>query len=154
MKYFIRSLKYFLYISIILILILAALAAFGLVSTDINVLFRDGYKSLLKIALMFFGVSLVYPKFGYTKRGAVLPGEYSEIRDGIISFMESRGYRLESEENENLTFRMTSSVKKILRVGEDRITMTRDMAGYVVEGPSKDIISIVYGLQERLNRSE
>lgn len=154
MKYIIRAIKYFLYITVFMILILAALVLCGAVSPDINIMFRNGYNSLLQIVLMFFGVSLIYPKFGYTKRGAVLPGEYSEIRDGIISYMEGRQYRLETEENENLTFRIISPVKRILRVGEDRITMTRDLAGYIVEGPSKDVIGIVAGLENKLRYSE
>lgn len=154
MKYIIRAIKYFLYISVFMTLVLAALVICGAVSSDINVMFSNGYNSLLKIAIMFLCVSLVYPKFGYTKRGAILPGEYSEIRNDIVSYMESRKYRLETEENENLTFRMVSPVKRILRVGEDRITMTRDIAGYVVEGPTKDIVSIVAGLENKLRYSE
>lgn len=154
MKYIIRAIKYFLYISVFTALILTVLVLCGAVSSDINEMFSNGYNSILKIALMFFCVSLVYPKFGYTKRGAVLPGEYCEIRNGIISYMEDRKYRLETEKDENLTFRMVSPVKRILRVGEDRITMTRDLAGYVVEGPSKDVIGIVAGLENRLRYSE
>ncbi len=150
MKYIIRAIKYFLYISVIMVLLLGALVICGAVSPDINVMFRNGYNSLLQIALMFFLVSMIYPKFGYTKRGAVLPGEYSEIRNGIISYMEGRKYRLESEVDENLTFRMISPVKRILRVGEDRITMTRDLAGYIIEGPSKDVVGIVTGLENKL----
>ena len=154
MKYIIRAIKYFLYITVLMVLILTILVICGAVSSDINIMFSNGYNSLLKIELMFLCVSLVYPKFGYVKKGTVLPGEYSEIRNDIISFMENHGYRLETEENENLTFRMTSTVKKILRVWEDRITMTRDLAGYIIEGPSKDVIPVAAGLENQLRYSE
>lgn len=154
MKYIIRAIKYFLYITVFMVLILTILVICGAVSPDINIMFSDGYNSLLKIGLMFLGVSFIYPKFGYVKKGTVLPGEYSEIRNDIISFMENHGYRLETEENENLTFRMTSTVKKILRVWEDRITMTRDLAGYIIEGPSKDVIPVAAGLENKLRYSE
>ena len=43
MKYIVRALKYFVYISLIVTIILAVLVALKLVSSDINVMFRNGW---------------------------------------------------------------------------------------------------------------
>ncbi len=153
MKYFIRAIKYFVYISFLMFFILAVLAMMGMISTDINVIFQDGYTSLLKIGIMFLGVSLIYPKFGYSKRGVVIPGEYSQIRGEVIRFMDEHKYFLESEDEEKLCFRLKSITSRIFRIGEDRVTMTRDIAGFVIEGSSKDIHRIVYGLEENYRNS-
>lgn len=147
MKYIIRVIKYFVYISFIMALILVVLAAAGLISKDINVIFRDGYNSLWKIGLMFLAVSAIYPRFGFTKRGAILPGEYSELRNGVIEFMQDRKYVLEKEEGENLYFRHKSVLCRATRMFEDRISLTRDISGFYVEGLTKDVSRLVYGLE-------
>ena len=68
--------------------------------------------------------------------------------------MESRGYRLESEQEQNLTFRYRSPVNRLFRMFEDRITMTRSISGFEVEGLRKDVIRIVYGLEQKMRMPE
>lgn len=147
MKYIIRVIKYFVYICLITTLMLAVLVAFGLISSDINVMFNDGYGSIAKIALMFFCVACFYPKFGFAKRGALIPGEYGEIRDKVVSFMENHGYEVESEEGENISFRLRSGMKRAFKMWEDRLVFTRDMAGFYIEGINRDVVKIKNGLE-------
>jgi hypothetical protein len=154
MKYFIRSVKYFFYFAFILSLIMAALAFIGLVDADIETMFRDGTKSILQIALLFVVVAAVYPKFGFSKRFLQIGGEFSEVRDGIVKQMEARGYRLESEKGENMTFRLRSKVNAIARMMEDRITMTREIGGWSVEGLTKDVIRVIGGLEYNFRKEE
>lgn len=154
MKYIIRALKYFLYISVLVTVILLVLVALKLVSSDINVMFREGWGSVAKIAIMFLAVSALYPRFGYTKRGAVVPGEYKEIRQGVVDFMKDRGYELESEEGENLTFRLRNKFNRATRIWEDRVTFTRDYAGFYIEGISKDVARIASGLEYKFKNPE
>lgn len=147
LKYTVRAVKYFFYFSILLVVIMGILVFAHVVDGNIETMFRDGYNSLWQIALMFAAVSSVYPVFGFVKKTAVIPGEYSEIHDGIIRFMEGRGYRLESENNENMTFRSRTFFNRLARMCEDRITMTRVLGGYEVEGMRKDVIRLIYGLE-------
>lgn len=154
MKYIIRVIKYFVYISLIMTLILVVLAAAGFISKDINVIFRDGYRSLWKIGAMFLAVAAVYPRFGFTKRGAIILGEYKDIRDGIVEFMKDRNYVLEKEEGENLYFRQKSALNRATRMFEDRISLTRDMSGFYVEGLTKDVTRLVYGLEYKFKEGE
>ena len=53
MKYFIRAVKYFFYFTILFVIIMAALVFIGVVKADVSLMFRDGYKSLWQIALLF-----------------------------------------------------------------------------------------------------
>ena len=61
MRYLIRAFKYFIQITVIMTVVIAALMLLGLVSRDIGVAFRQGWKSIGYILLMFAGVSAVYP---------------------------------------------------------------------------------------------
>ena len=154
MKYNIRSLKYFVYICLIVTLILCILVALKLVSPNIDIMFRNGWKSVGFIALMFLAVSLLYPRFGYTKRGVRILGEYSEIRNGIVSYMEDHGYQLETEEGENMTFRLRNKFYRATRTWEDRITFTRELAGFYMEGISKDVARLASGLEFKFRNPE
>ena len=154
MKYLIRAIKYFFYFIIILCVIMAALVLLDFVEADPQVMFRSGWKSVGEILLLFGVVAAVYPKVGFTKRDARISGEYSSIRPEIISHMESRGYRLESEVGENLTFRLRNRLSAVTRMLEDRITMTRDLGGFQIEGLTKDVTRIVGGLEYRFRSNE
>ena len=83
--------------------------------------------------------------------GAIVPGAYGDIRPGVVRYMAERGYELEKEEGENLSFRLKSPVQRALKLlWEDRITFTRDRAGFYVEGRTKDVVRIVSGLEARM----
>lgn len=153
MKYLLRALKYFVYICLLCGIVLTILVLMHAVSSDINVMFDQGWVSVGKIALMFAAVAAIYPLFGYKKSTASAPGEYSELRDGVVRCMEERGYTLESEAGETMTFRSRSVANRIFRMGEDRITVSKCFGGFEVEGLSRDIVRIVYALQYKLRDS-
>jgi translation initiation factor IF-1 len=154
MKYFVRSVKYFFYFTFLFVVIMAALVLIGVVKPDVSLMFRDGYKSLWQIALLFAFVSAFYPRFGFIKRSAIINGEFSDIRGGIIEYMEARGYRLESENGENMTFRLRSKFRALVKMMEDRITMTREMGGFEVEGLTKEVVRIVGGLEYKFRAAD
>lgn len=154
MKYVIRAVKYFLYFCILLAAMLAILSVTHVIEGPVEGMFREGYDSLVKIAIMFGCVSAVYPMFGFMKKEALIPGEYGEIRGRIIEYMENRGYRLESEQDENMTFRSRSVVTRLFRMYEDRITLTRRVTGFDVEGLRKDVVRVAYGLESALRHPE
>ena len=151
MRYVIRAVKYFFYFCALLALMIGILIlAHATDANNVETLFRDGYNSLVKIAIMFGILSAFYPMFGFQKKEAILPGEYREIRGMIIEFMESRGYRLETEQGEDMTFVCRSPVTRLFRMFEDRITLTRCISGYEVEGLRKDVVRLVHGLEQRM----
>ena len=151
MKYIVRVFKYFICVTVLMALILLVLALLGYVEKDVNSMFRNGWNSLWQIALMFLVVAAIYPRFGFCKRGAIVPGAYEDIRPGVVRFMAERGYVLEKEEGENLAFRSKSPFQRFLKLlWEDRISFTRDRAGFYVEGRAKDVVRIVSGLEARM----
>jgi hypothetical protein len=152
MKYIVRVLKYFVFITVVMALILLVLALLGYVEKDVDSMFRNGWKSIWQIALMFLAVAALYPRFGFCKRGAIIPGAYEDIRPGLVRYMAGRGYEIEKEEGENLSFRLKSPLQRFLKLlFEDRITFTRDRAGFYVEGRTKDVVRIVSGLEALFN---
>ncbi len=150
MKYIIRAIKYFFYYIFLFVVILGALVLLDLTEGNIASMFKNGYDSLWQIALMFAAVASVYPLFGFMKKDAVIPGEYGQIRGEVVSYMEDKGYRLESEDGENLTFRLRSAGARIARMCEDRISFSRQMAGFRVEGLRKDVVRLVLGLEHKM----
>lgn len=149
MKYLTRALKYFLYMLVVLTLILAALVAFGLVEADVNVMFVHGYDSIWQIVLMLAGISLLYPRFGFTSRSVQLPGSDQEVVPVAIARMQDLGYVLEKNEDGVLTFRRKDVVSRVFKMLEDRITMERNAFGFDVEGLTRDVVRIVNVISSR-----
>lgn len=147
MRYFLRAIKYFITISVLLALIMVVLAWLKVVPSDPELMFRGGWKSVIEIAVLFAVFSAIYPRFGYCKRDANIAGEYSEIRQGVIEYMNDRGFTLESEDGENLAFRSKSTYTRIAKMGEDRVTLTRKLGGFTLEGISKEVNRLASGLE-------
>lgn len=154
MKYLRRSVKYFFYFAILFVIIMVLMVALGAVEADIDLMFKKGYESLWQIALMLVVISAAYPYFGFMKKETIIPGEYAGIRGGIIAYMEERGYMLVSEEGENLRFRSRSVVRRIFRMFEDDITMTRSFTGFTMEGLRKDLVRLSSGLEYKFRNPD
>ena len=116
LKYLTRAAKYFVWFSVILALTLTIMAKAGLVEASLDSMFRDGAKAIWQIAALFLVLSLTYPLTGFAKKELYTNGEYPEIRNKIVSFMESKGYCLEKEEGENLSFRLRSKAKRLFKI--------------------------------------
>jgi hypothetical protein len=154
MKYLLRAVKYFIMITVLVVVILAVLALLKIIPADPETMFRGGWKSVGEILIIFAAFSAVYPKMGYTKRDAEIAGEYSEIQQGIIEYMADHGYILEKEDGENMSFRSRSTYTRIMKMGEDRVTMTRKLGGYTLEGISKEVNRLASGLEYKFRITE
>jgi hypothetical protein len=150
MKYLVRAVKYFVSICLLATIILLVLVMMHAVSSDINVMFQQGWVSVGKIALMFAAVSAIYPLVGYKKQMAHVLGDLSDLRGSVVKCMEERGYKLESEDGDKMTFRSRSVLHRIFRLGEDRITIRKELGGFEVEGLSRDIVRVAYALEYKL----
>ena len=147
MKYAIRAIKYFFYFIILFAVLLLILAALGMTEGGVQNLFVSGYKSIGQILLMFAAVSAIYPLFGFLKKDCYVEGEYSDIRDGLVKCMEGRHYELEKEDDEKICFRLRSRVNRVSRMLEDRVTFTRQLGGFRVEGLRKDVVRVVQAVE-------
>ena len=154
MKYIIRSVKYFLYFCILLTLFILILVAFNLLEGDIDAIFKDGYGSILKIAVFLAVISAAYPSLGFIRRQVLFTGDAGENRKAIRIFMEDKGYCIERDDIDCTSFRIRSAVKKATRMWEDRITFTYNISGAEIEGLRKDVASLVLGLERVLRNGE
>lgn len=146
MKYLVRAIKYFAYLLIILSLVILVLVKLGLVEGDLQTMFVNGYDSLWQIAAIAAVFSALYPRLGFSERLLSLPGSDEELRGGILEVMENRGYRLESETPDRKTFIKRAPLSRALSMWEDRITFTRDLSGYRIEGLTKHTVRIISAL--------
>ena len=153
MKYLIRAVKYFIYLSLLTTVIVTALVLIGAVEGNINSIFNGGTDALWKIAVFFAAVSAVYPKLGFITRDIPVDRDLSEIRNEIIGFFRDRRYDLESETSNQLTFRIRGIGGKLSKMYEDRIILTRRPGGYDMEGLRKDVLRLANGFEHRFHTS-
>ena len=152
--YIVRAVKYFFFFWIILVILMAIFVVAGIADPNPATMFKNGYNSYWQIGLFFAGMSALYPKFGYTTRRAHIPGEFSENKKEIIECMETRNYTLENETEDTLSFRHKSAPVRLMRMFEDRITLTKEFTGCGVEGPTKDIARVISALEYKFNNNE
>ena len=151
MKYLVRSVKYFFYFSIICALMITALVLIGAVEGNVNAIFDEGHRSIVKIAVFFLLVAAVYPKFGFITREIPSGKNWNEIRDIVVDYMTDHHYELETETPEAVTFRIKGFAGKLTKMYEDRITLSRTFSGWSIEGLRKDAFKIASAIENRLN---
>lgn len=150
MRYFIRSVKYFVQLMVILVIIIAVLIVAKIVPGDISKIFVNGYNSLWQIALLMAVFAAIYPRFGYLRREAVVPGSDDEIEPVLRKVMEAHGYVEEPQGKDGVrAFRKKSVGDKLTRLWEDRITVTRCATGFELEGIGRDVTRLVNALRDK-----
>lgn len=149
MKYLRRAVKHFFYLMIILTIVIYAMVLLHFVDSDISRIFVNGYDSLWQIALIMAAFAAVYPRMGYSKRDLTAPGEYPLVRKAVVDVMEEHGYRIRSEEGENLVFCKRAPLSRALKMWEDEITFTRSMTGFEAEGLTRDVVRLVSAIEYR-----
>lgn len=155
MKYLKRSVKYFFYYVILLVIIIAILVAFKVVEADLSKMFVNGYDSLWQIALVFAAMAAAYPHFGFSTRSAHMPGETAALLPTIKQVMDEHGYKMtEQDAGGNLKFRKRAPLTRMLKMGEDTLTLTRTATGYDIEGMTKDMVRVVSALEYRCRTEE
>jgi len=153
MRYFIRSVKYFLHLSVLLAVILFVLVQLNLAEGNLATMFRNGYDSIWQIALLLAAFSAIYPRIGYSTRRT--DPIHAEIKDSDLQdIMNILDYKLESKDGENLYFVSRRPLFRLIRTFEDRITLTRALSCIQVEGPSKDIVRILSAIENRYRSSD
>jgi hypothetical protein len=151
MKYVIRAIKYFFYFGIITTAIVLVLTFIGAVEGDINEIFEGGYSALWKIAIFFAVVAAVYPKVGFIRREVPVKRNWNEIREETVGYFRDRGYIVEHEYSDSVTFRCKGFASRLSKMYEDRITIKATPEGYEMEGLRKDVLRLAAGWEHRLN---
>lgn len=154
MKYLIRAFKYYIYLLVILVLVLLILVKLNLANADISTMFRNGYDSIWQIALLIAAFSALYPKLAFSSMNVAAPGSFGQQRDLIMEIMDSRGYKLLSEEGEKAVFILRSPLSRMFRMWEDKVVVSKTFDGIRLEGFTKDIVRIASALEFKINLPE
>ena len=154
MKYLLRSIKYFIYLAVMLTIFIAALLALGFIEGPIDNIFKNGADSIWQMALIVAAFAAVYPMLGYGKRNVRIYGEPEQVWPEIVEFMNGRGYILTEGDAQGAKFRLASKLSRVMRMGEDAITFTRNIGGYSLEGRTKEIVRLDTGLTQRFDRND
>ena len=154
MKYFVRSVKYFIYFSLLCSFIVYALVLTGMASGDINEIFEGGYNAIWKIAVFFALVAAVYPKFGFITRKIETDRSWDEVKSTAVEYLKAARYVVENESDDTITFRFSSMTGRLTKMFEDRITISRTGAGSTMEGLRKEVFRMVSALEYRLGSNE
>ena len=147
MKYLIRSIKYFIYFSLMCSVIVGALVLIGAVEGNIDSIFSEGYTSVGKIAIFFAIVAAVYPKVGFINRDIASEKDWEDMKQTTVEFMKERQYDLESETEDTVTFRFRGAIGRLSKMYEDRLTLKKTAYGYQMEGLRKDVMRLSSGLE-------
>lgn len=153
MKYLVRSVKYFFYFSIITSLVLLALVYTGMAESTVEGSLKGGYNDLWKMGLFFVAVAAVYPKLAFINRKLYL-GDAPDMEPTVIDFMRERRYVLESQTETTMTFRLKGIGPRMIKMCEDRITISRTLDGYYMEGLRKDVLRLASGLEYKFQDKE
>ena len=151
MRYFLRAVKYFIQMSIILALVIGILMLTGMVDKDIDKAFSQGWTSVGWIALMLAGFSALYPMLGYRKRTMDASKAGPDPLEKVQKALEEKGYLPEKQEGNKATFRSASTYMRITRLGEDRITAVIEGGTLTLEGAAKDLARITYAVERKLS---
>lgn len=140
-KYLLRVLRYLLRMVLLLGLIFALMLLTKTSEVGAAELWAQMMNTqkgaILIIALV--GVALMYPKFGYVERAVML--DMVDNRDTILEVMRKMGYTIVSEKENKMVFQSSGLLKKIMLMGDDKITMNSYTKGVVVlDGVRKDVV--------------
>ena len=154
MKYFVRSVKYFIYFSLLCSFIVYALVLTGMASGDINEILEGGYIAIWKLAVFFALVAAVYPKFGFITRKIETDRSWDEVKSTAVEYLKAARYVVENESDDTITFRFSSMTGRLTKMFEDRITISRTGAGITMEGLRKEVFRMASALEYRLGSNE
>lgn len=149
-RYFIRAVKYLVWLVILFFLVFTLMIATGTsrlgAEESLTALFGS-QRGLLMLGMILI-LSLLYPKFGYTT--CVVKANLADNRDNILKVFDMGGYKLESESPGRMVFRAESPVRKALMLWEDTIVVTADDNYIFIDGIRKETVRAEFRLKSFL----
>ena len=153
MKYLVRSIKYFFYFAFFTTLVLFALVFLNMADSNLESNFAGGSADFLKIGLFYAAVAAVYPKLAFINRKLYIDAS-ADMQAELILFFQDYRYVLESQTEDTMTFRIKGIGPRLIKMCEDRITITRTLDGYYMEGLRKDVLRFASGIEYRFHNPE
>ncbi len=153
-RYFQRSVKYFISLSIIYFLVLYAMSMTSMMvmspSDALAELF--GSNSGLRMVAAMVVLSIAYPFFGFTKRS--IDGNVVVHRDTIVDVMVMQGFKLIEEREGKLIFGASNFFRRITLLFEDHIVMTQLDGGKIeLSGNRKSVAYMIFRLEYAIDNA-
>ena len=139
MQYFIRSLKYLIYFTLLLVLMLAIVFY---TSSQRHV---DNFWDLIPasnrwfLAIFLGAFAIIYPLFGFATRKVYLNNSFAQDREALTEVLLRANYEIKKDENNRISFRQKSPVIRFFRMYEDRITLDYSDNPIQLEGLRRDV---------------
>lgn len=154
MKYFIRSVKYLVYFTVMCGIILVLTFHFstkpeGL--TLMDMLMVEG--SIYKMLAFFVAVAAVYPALGFQKK-EVYVSNIKEHRKEIVELFENANYVIAEESAASITFKLRNPFLRFMRLCEDYVTIDFSENPATMEGLRKDILRFSRGIEYICRKDE
>lgn len=153
MKYLIRSVKYFIALCVLYLIIMALML---LTNTSVltpsetfSALVRSTRGQVLIVAVVL--LSALYPKFGFIRRQEI--GSLRKNREQILNAFVSEGFKPVRESEHEMVFRADSLFKRLTLLFEDEIRVTQTGEWITIEGIRRGVARVYYRLQSYLERT-
>lgn len=146
-RYFIRAVKYFLWLTVLFVVLFAFMLATGTARVGLaeglhELLYTTRGLLLLCVVIV---LSVSYPKFGFVKKE--FAANIASDRDKIIKAFETSGFVLDKESLDRMEFRAAKGIRRAFLLWEDRIIVTADGNNIQIEGIRKEVVRIDYRLR-------
>ena len=140
MKYFIRSVKYLVYFTVMCGIILVLTFHFSVKPeglTLMDMLMVEG--SLYKMLAFFVAVAAIYPALGFQKK-PVYVSNIKEHRKEIVELFENANYVIDQETATSISFRLRNPFLRFMRLCEDHVIIDFSENPATMEGLRKDVL--------------
>ena len=144
MKYLIRSVKYFIALCVLYLIIMALMLL-----TNTSALVHSTRGQVLIVAVVL--LSALYPKFGFIRRQEI--GSLRKNREQILNAFVSEGFKPVRESEHEMVFRADSLFKRLTLLFEDEIRVTQTGEWITIEGIRRGVARVYYRLQSYLERT-
>lgn len=154
MKYFIRSVKYFIALCVLCAAIMFLNQSLGWAQLSFEetlyVMFNTPRGILLPAIIVV--LSAAYPKFGFIVRK--VEGDTVKNRQQIINAFKASGFSLRSEADSVMTFRADGIFQKLMLLGEDEIKVSQYGQWILLDGIRRGVAKVEYRLDSYIAMSE
>ena len=147
MRYLVRALKYFITLWLIICAALAIFQLIGIVEGGVESMFKGGWNAVWQIAALFALFSSIYPLLGYGRRLLDMKGDKEKYDEVVDEYMQKNGYVVDYQNDAMISYILGNPLKRLFKFWEDRINFTRREGGYELEGNRKEILRIIYSIE-------
>ena len=151
-QHIIRSAAYFLRLSVLLAALFALMYFTGTGapgSSPMDVLITPRGWALIAAVIV---LAAFYPYFGYVDRRVKC--DLVDDFEKISRAFDMGGYGLVPDAGDRVAFRPRSTFRRIVNLGQDAVTVTRDAEGVVISGLRKEVVKAVFRLEAMITEAE